>query len=357
MKIKNLFSSICVIAFSSLCLMLCSAAPSDKTVQNVNKSEEQVQNADETIQNSQSIYKDIWCVTFQLVWNDFMDKVNKGKKIEFEGGNPPIVNELNKRLYTKELLSENSYFIANGKATKSFKKHIEKAIKKKFNEKSDILNQIVWNDKTYLFYAMLKKDFTFLTPFDRLSAAKFNNSEKTYKYFGISKDTKKKVKKNVKVLFYTSADEYAVKLFTNEGEDVILYRTDKKDTLENYYADMLNKSNEDEMLKNDELKIPDLNVDELISYGELCGKKIKGTNVIITQALQTIKFKMDNKGGTLKSEAAIAVMRTALAPMHEKPRYFFFDKPFVIFLIEKGKEAPYYAMVVDDTKYLVNQEK
>ncbi len=356
MKIKKLFSIISVITFSMFCIMLCGAKSVDNNTQVVTPIEAPAiqTEADKEVHKP---YQDTWCVTFQLVWNEFMDKVTGGKKVEFEGGNPPIADELNKRLYTKDILSEKSYFIAQGKATKSLRKHIEKSIKKKFNEKSDILANIVWNDKTYLFYAMLKKDFTFLTPFDRLDADKFNNSEESYKFFGVTKHSKKKVKENVKVLFYTNENEYAVKLLTNENEEVILFRTDKEDTLENHYADVLNKADEDKMGNKDELKVPDLNVDKLISYSELCNKKIKGTNIVITQALQTIKFKMDNKGGSLKSEAAIAVMRTAFTPDPNKPKYFYFDKPFVLFLLEKGKEAPYFAMTVKDTEYLVKAEK
>ena len=73
------------------------------------------------------------------------------------------------------------------------------------------------------------------------------------------------------------------------------------------------------------------------------------------QALQTIKFKLDNKGGSLKSEAAIGLMKTALPIADEKQRHYNFDKRFVLFLKEKDKEKPYYAMVIDDIKYLVKE--
>ena len=45
---------------------------------------------------------------------------------------------------------------------------LAKDIKKKFNEKSDILDMIDWNAKnTLLFYTMLKKDFEFINEFDK----------------------------------------------------------------------------------------------------------------------------------------------------------------------------------------------
>ena len=71
---------------------------------------------------------------------------------------------------------------------------------------------------------------------------------------------------------------------------------------------------------------------------------------VITQALQTIKFNMDNKGGTLKSEAALAVMRMSLAP--EIGRKYNFDKEFVLFLKEEGKDKPYFAVRVENPEFL-----
>ena len=39
----------------------------------------------------------------------------------------------------------------------------------------------------------------------------------------------------------------------------------------------------------------------------------------------------------------------------DKERDFFFDKPFVLFLKEQGKDKPYYAMKVDNTEFLVKE--
>lgn len=297
--------------------------------------------------------KDLWCVTFQLVWNEFSDKMLNSKPIEFVGGNPPIADELNKKLYTKDILSDNSYYLADGVISKELKKKIEKDIKSKFNETSDILDKINWSAKnSYLFYAMLKKKFTFLNAFDNLESASFNGSKEKVKYFGVKKSAKKDVKQNIKVLFYNSENDYAVKLLTKEKENVILYRTDKKDTFENQFDYIVKNIKVDEFGEKDELKVPYISINEFITYNELCGKRIKDTNLMITQAMQTIKFEMDNKGGALKSEAAIGLLRMSL-PAQNLPRNFYFNKPFSMFLIEDGKDKPYFAMRVTDTNYLV----
>lgn len=348
MNIGKTLTFIMVILFAGFCFSLCGFSFLKK-----NNNAEVQDNIRQVTVDYDSVRKDLWCITFQLVWNELSEKFVKGP-VNFEGGNPPSADELNKKLYTSDLLSEDSYYTTFGKISASLKREIEKSIYKKFKEKSDILDFINWNAKdSYLFYSILKKDFTFLSTFDRLDSMPFNNSEDKVKYFGINKSSDKKLRDNVSVLFYNSPDEYAVKISTKESEDVILFRTDKDDTFNNYFEYILNNISNDVLNSKDELKIPDISVDKTISYDELCGKKIIGTDYVISQALQTIKFKMDNKGGSLKSEAAVAIMRTSLMPPIESPRYFMFDKPFVLFLIERGKDKPYYAMKVGNTDYLV----
>ena len=90
------------------------------------------------------------------------------------------------------------------------------------------------------------------------------------------------------------------------------------------------------------------------------GKEFKTADPIydtakIEKAIQTIKFSLDEKGGEIKSEAAIDVMlgTTALSPEKEdEPRYFYLDDTFAIFLREKGRDLPYFAGRIEDiTKF------
>ena len=71
----------------------------------------------------------------------------------------------------------------------------------------------------------------------------------------------------------------------------------------------------------------------------------KGVTGIIEEALQTIQFKLDNKGGKIKSEAAISAKLSAIVA---KQRHFNFDGNFAIFLKETEKEKPYFAANVDN---------
>ena len=59
--------------------------------------------------------------------------------------------------------------------------------------------------------------------------------------------------------------------------------------------------------------------------------------------MQTIKMSLNNEGGFIKSEAAIA--NKSILQSSES-RNFNFDDTFGIFLIENGKEKPYFASIV-----------
>ena len=103
----------------------------------------------------------------------------------------------------------------------------------------------------------------------------------------------------------------------------------------------------------DKLTVPFIEIKELIKYVDLSGKLIKGTNYKINSAIESVEFSLDNKGAKLKNEAAMMVEMTALLPSNS--RYFSFNKPFALFMIEKGKKEPYFMLKVLDTKYLVKE--
>jgi len=296
----------------------------------------------------------VWVGTFQLVWNDFMDKIIHDI-VRFREGNPNIVKELNLQSFTTDDLSNKAYYKTTERIKNNTKRKIETTIAKKFNETSDILDQLDLTPakNRFIIYAMLKKDFEFENEFDKLGTAPFGQ-ELTAEYFGIDNHTDKSVKEGVKVLFYNSPTDYAVVLNTKDNDEVYLYKNGANKPFSYLYRDMnektaLYKGNKS-MTNVDELMIPNIKFFSEKSFDEVTDKRIMGTNYVIDQALETVKFNMDNKGVQLKSEAAMTVMLTSAGPMQEVPRHFYFDDTFVIFLKEKGKNNPYFALRVYDIR-------
>ena len=299
----------------------------------------------------------VWVGTFNLVWNDLMDDVVKGK-IEFEDGESELANELNKQSFKVDQLSDNSYFKIHGDSSLELKNKIENGIKQKFNEESKLLDRINWEDPYgYVLYAMLKKEFNFLESFSTaMESMEFNNAETRVKCFGVDNSCKPEASKNVEVLFYNSKDDFAIKLKTKEGEEVILYKTTGENkSFEEKYEILKNNQNnysgKKEFQKEDILRIPFLQVHNEINYDELCGRYIKGTKgMYIRQALQTIDFELNNVGGSVKSEAVIEATKEAIFNTN---REFIFNSDFILYLKEENKEQPYFALKVNNTDVLV----
>lgn len=302
----------------------------------------------------------LWVGTFQIVWNDFMDNIVKGP-VKFAGTTPDIIKELNKQTFKAEYLSEDSYYRKTGEVSHAMKSEIENAIKKKFNEKSDILDTIDWTPAKgrYFAYAMLKKDFKFLEAFDKLKQEKFGKNEQKVDYFGINKDSNKNLYKNIAVLFYNSQNDFALKLYTKSNDVVYLYRTSDNKTFDKLYFDMnlksklyIGKKYFDDI---DRFKVPDINLYQEKSFDEVCNKRILGTNLGIDKAIETVDFKMNNEGVKLKSEAIIVTKYMSINPANApKPRYFYLDDTFVLFLQEQNKDKPYFALRVNDVA-LINK--
>jgi hypothetical protein len=299
----------------------------------------------------------VWVGTFQLAWNDFIDKI-VFNPIRFREGTPLSVIELNKKGFDVNNLSEDCYYKYTGKIKKNTKKTIARGLRRTLKETSDILDKLDFkpgNDR-FIIYAMLKKDFEFVNAFDKLGTFNFKNVPA--EYFGISEDSDKKLlSQGVTVLFYNNSNDFAVKLSTVNEDEVILYKNSINKPFNFIYSDLLikqkNYRGKTGLSKADDLKIPNITFFEEKIFDELIDKRIMGTNLIISQAIESVKFNLDNKGVQLKSEAGLTAEVTSLLPPEKiTPRHFYFNNTFVVFIKEKGKKKPYFALRVNDiTKF------
>lgn len=306
----------------------------------------------------------VWAGTFQLVWNDMINEMLK-RPVEFENYKSITAENLNKQQFTSDEISANAYYKKWGEAAPALKAEMEQGIKEKFNETSDVLNQVQWNstpqNPKYVFYAMLKKDFEFLEKFAKLDDGKFKGSKEKVKYFGVKDDSSSDLRQSVDVLFYDNPKNFAVALKTKQNDKVYIYRNDDNKTLDVLYKNMLSKAakyKEDKTLtKYDKFKVPVMDYKADIEFKEFYDKVIKGTDSTIYKAIETIEFKMNETGVKLKSEAVIMCGRRCTdgafryKHKHKQPRYFNADGPFVMFIEESGKK-PYFAMKVTDAAKL-----
>ena len=308
------------------------------------------------------------CWTFQLVWNDMVNNVVKQDVIF----NPQlqIVENLNKQTFSNEYLSPNSYYSKFGLLTLDLKSEIEDGIKTKFNETSDILNQLDWSDvpqsddyyegkaeKRYGFYAMLKKIFNFENAFDELDKWRFDDKYDDIEYFWIKWGSDSKLYSQVYVYYYNWDDDFAVALKSEEWEDIILARGVGWNSFLDIYKNIVDKwekyQKNHHFTNDDYLKVPNLKVKTLQEFKELENKNFlaaDGDICNIEKALQTIEFELNKSWWYIKSEAWIGMMKTTSVAMPEEieHRYFYFDKPFVMLWKEADKDLPYFAAQISD---------
>jgi len=314
-----------------------------------------------------------WCGTFQLVWNDMKNDVVK-KDVIFVP-QEKMAENLNKEEFTEDMLSDEYYYKIYGLKSLELKEKIEKGIKEKFNQESDILDDFDWSEnalndsnntnvRRYFFYAMLYRKFDFFKKFDKLEDGKFGNKYSDVKYFGIDGSTDDEVREQVDVLYYNSKDDFAVLLNTKTDDEVIFCKNPEGNNFKEIYDNINQNIKKYKGSKNfeniDEFKAPNLAFNEKREYEELQGKefetadKVYSTGVI-EKAIQTIKFSLDEKGGEIKSEAAIDMVvgnAIMIDEPEETPRYFYVDDTFALFLREKGQKMPYFAAKIDDiTKF------
>lgn len=311
-----------------------------------------------------------WCSTFQLVWNDMKNEIVKTDVVF----NPQLemVENLNKESFTEDMLSDEYYFKIYGFKNLELKEKIQNGIKEKFNQTSDILDDFDWNNdalddptssdiRRYFFYTMLYREFEYKSKFSILDNAKFGEYE-DIKYFGVNKNSKEAVRKQIEVLFYNSKDDFAVKIKTKDNDEVIFYKNPEGETFKEIYDSMMKKTNEYEESRDfsekDFFMAPILSFNVKREYKELANKKFNtadGNIAMIEKAIQSIKFSLDETGGKVKSEAGVDSWKTTSMAEEEKTRYFNVNDTFALFLKEEKRNVPYLALRVDDiTKYQNN---
>ena len=304
-----------------------------------------------------------WCAPMQICWDKFLDFYNDGQPVP-EDGMPEIVSDLNNATFTTDMLGIDHYVSYAGPATTAAKAEIEQLIDERFDQKSDILDTLTWADDPelalMLFYAMLYRQFTFITPFDTLSPAPFGTAEggnlsEDVAYFGFEEGSDDYAMiSQVTPLFWESDERFAIQIWCETDDILILARGAQGATFDELWNDVqAGRDTEETRLEVASFACPKLAVDVLTEYEDLKGITVTtstGEQVPIAEALQTLKFKLDETGGVIKSEAAL--MAGGSAPVSEpEPHDFRFDDSFVLFLVDAmaiGDYYPYAGIYVDN---------
>lgn len=304
----------------------------------------------------------LYCSTFQIAWDELTDEIIK-EPIMLDG-NPLTAQLLNKRLTGKQDISENSYIAMVGFNYDGIVERIRKALKEKFNTEPGIDISLELRDDI-LAYAFLFKDLKFDKEFKSLEEPILFNGTIQIIAFGIGSDEdeegKAKLRKQVKILDYKNDNDFILSLISSAPEDmIILAKISPKTTLLetiDHVLERIANSQPTDLHENENLKIPKLDFDIFHRFSDLEEKYFLNNDFqdyLIVKAIQSIRFRLNEKGALLRSEASIWALRGGVIASWP-PRSFIFNKQFLILLKEKNTKYPYFAMWIDNAELLLKE--
>jgi hypothetical protein len=300
----------------------------------------------------------IYCSTFQLAWNELMNDIIKAPiRLEKQ---PPEVNYLNQELVTKNDLSTKNYVAMAGFGRDKIVDKINQELKSKFGDNAELLADEYKGDMV-LAYAFLFKQLKFSHQFDALkNDINFYKSNKLTRVsgFGINSDTPsdnfKQVAEQVSIYDYQNPDDFVIKLKTQgENDELVLAKVQPRvsllDTYQ-YVQKRIERGPKQSFEHGDMLAIPKMNFKIKHTYENLLKKPFKNKGFEpwqIDEAWQTILFKLNEEGATLKSEALEGVRKSIT-----QQKSLVFDKPYLLYLREANAKYPYLVMWINNPELL-----
>ena len=312
----------------------------------------------------------VWCATFQFVWNELCDQLGEDVHMENE---PPAVAILNKKAMTKKDLDEASYYVASGRVKDGIIERIASEMPAKFHTKPRLLPPRANLDPDLrVAYAYLAKDLPFGTPFEPIQrplvfagvpVAAFGIEDRR----GHLRAQKgfEEILKQVIVWDYQGPEDFVIELRSKSpGDRLILAKVHPAATLDATIQAVqarMTKPLADELTSDDVLKVPKLNFDLRRSYTELCDRPLKlqrtafSSELQLLWAEQSIRFKLDEKGAELRSEASSGM--GCSEPPKPRPKFLLvFDKPFLLMLQRADTTRPYFALWAEDATFMEKVE-
>ena len=152
--------------------------------------------------------------------------------------------------------------------------------------------------------------------------------------------------KQFEVIDYRSYDDFVVRLkTTSETDEIVLAKIPRPSTLKNACLAVSQRVRDCqeplEMEVHDELIIPKICLDVKADFFDKRFRK----NFHIEEAFQQIRFSLDERGAALQSDSRIHVN------CEGENMYLHFNRPFLIYLKEKSRDVPYFAMWVDSGEF------
>jgi hypothetical protein len=325
----------------------------------------------------------IWCSTFQMAWDKLKNDMI-GEPIEVPEAKE-LASRLNQTQFDPKGLDAKSFYATVGIVKEGIVEQIQKEVTRRFPSAItpvfDELDELSQGDKeaSIVAYAYLNVDIDFEHHFyTNDQAFEFQDSTGTrtnITSFRARTDpgSSNSVREQVDILYYKYDDQasdvdFAVDLCKHTNPyQVVLARMLWPTTLGQAVAAVEKQISEfkldtdHEALRKlrpiDRLIVPDVLYKLTHHFTELEGKALGNPGWQLYgffEAMQMIDFALSRTGIVLKSEARLIAAPFSISPRQmEKPRFFHFNKPFLIYVKKRGTDySPFFVMWVDNTELM-----
>jgi hypothetical protein len=292
-----------------------------------------------------------WCASFQAAWNRLAKDIVKGPPVV--KGAEELCRRLNGAAPVEADLPEGTFYAAAGWTRDGILERIRKEMAAAFP--SAPAPDLGGGDVAAVTYAYLEASVKFEIPFfESREPLVFKDSmdrETKVTSFGIREEHEyayQKLRHQVGVLFVLGLTEFAIDpCKTSDPVQVILARVQPKATLAETVSDVERKIIGSRGFKSrDVLLIPNVAFRSLRRFKELEGNFTNAgmDGAGISDALQSIRFRLTREGAELQSEAKIHVSPGA--------QHFIFDGPFLVYMKKRAGGRPFFALWVDGPELL-----
>ncbi|MBN2131875.1 MAG: hypothetical protein JW741_20410 [Sedimentisphaerales bacterium] len=325
----------------------------------------------------------VWCGTFQMAWDKLREDII-GEPIQLHD-EPNMAARLNAAPFPPDALEAESFYTTAGLIKDGVIEQIHRDMARQFPGELQPIFGKRYNEfpgPTIISYAYLNVDVGFAHPFYvNNQAFRFQDSNAvrtnvaSFRALNESPSANvAAVREQVENLYYRSGEnrntaESAVDLCKHtQPYQVVLARAPRGNTLRATLADVereiaaFRDRAEYEALRKlrpiDRLTVPDVLYELTHDFVELLDKFLVngnpgGVDYFIVEARQKIDFALSRTGVILKSEARIVMPPARRDDPVDKPRYFTFDRPFLIYVRKRQPDAkPFFVMWVDNAELM-----
>lgn len=304
----------------------------------------------------------IWCASFLAAWKRLEKDIAKEPLVLEQS--PELAAALSGAADPRDYTPEESLYAAAGRGSDGITAQIAADLARRFPEKPAVEFPELLPDGI-LAYGYLQSEVNFTLSYEQgafpLKFSDAQGEQKLVQSFGITGGVafESPLRKQPAILYETLDEHYELTEFvidldhTSQPDQIVLARVTPAATLAATLAAVDEKvagsaaQSRVGLDENDVLRVPDMAWRISRLFTELEGQQFTNqalSGLPIQQARQDLEFRLSRTGAALKAESGMVAEAI--------PRHYIFDRPFLLYMKQRGVESPYFVMWVDNAELL-----